>query len=72
MSGQPIQAVKKGAIKVADKYNKQGGFDYLECITYASSARYLPYKSHGKFVMRINDISAGGGTNFIAAFDRIQ
>jgi len=71
MLGQPIQAVKKGAVEVAKRYTETEVFDKLITIAFDNNCRVYECENLVDYEENSNSLRAGGGTSFSAVFEEI-
>jgi uncharacterized protein YegL len=72
MSGMPMEAVKKGALEVANAFDESQTFDKFLTIAFDNSCTAYEYKHKDQYEKLNNQLNAGGGTSFDTVFDTID
>lgn len=72
MNGQPMEATKKGAKQVGEKFKYTNTFDELVTIPFDSTCKRLEYKNPKDYESQISTLRAGGGTCFSSVFNEIE
>jgi uncharacterized protein with von Willebrand factor type A (vWA) domain len=74
MSGSPIEALKLGAKLIGDKYfdAEERPFEQFHTYLYNNECETLNFNDKASFNARISNIRAGGGTNFMSVFQKIE
>ena len=72
MRGQPIEAVRRGAEKIAYMFDESDIFDYFLTIAFDSYTHSYEFTSIDQYKCKNDELRSSGGTNFANVFQDIN
>jgi len=72
MSGQPINAVREGALEVAKMHSQNDSFDKFLTLSFGNKCNSYEYTNLDSYQVQNKKLRAGGGTSFSSVFDNIK